>query len=83
MELHGQFHPDCLPADRKPPCPTCENERLARPEPIILDIASLPAKLDIFRLRQGWTSIIASARMVDAVQYLKLDGVIFRELETR
>lgn len=83
LELHGQFHPDCLPPDRKPPCPTCEYEPLQRPKPIILDAASLPEDIDLFRLRQGWTNIIANERMVDAVRRLELDGVVFQELETR
>ena len=83
LELHGQLHPDCLPLDRKPPCPTCENEPLQRPEPVILDAPSLPTNLDVFRLRQGWTTIIATERFVEAVQRLDLDGVTFQELEAR
>jgi len=83
FELEGKFHPDCLPPDRKPPCPTCGNDSLKRPEPIILDIASLPPELDVFRLRQGWTLIIVSERFRDAVQRLELDGVVFQELQVR
>ena len=83
FELHGQFHPDCLPPDRKPPCPVCENEPLKRPDPVLLDATSLPTELDVFRLRQGWTTIVATERLVEAVQRLELDGVIFEELETR
>ncbi|HEX8705467.1 MAG TPA: double-CXXCG motif protein [Myxococcaceae bacterium] len=83
FELHGQFHPVCLPPDRKPPCPTCGNEPLKLPAPIVLDATSLPAELDVFRLRQGWTLIIASERFRDAVQRLELDGVAFQELEVR
>jgi len=83
LELHGRYHPDCLPPDRKQPCPTCENDPLKRPDPMILEAASLPVNLDVFRLRQAWTVIIASERMVGAVQRLALDGVIFRGLETR
>ncbi len=83
FELHGQFHPDCLPPDRKPPCATCENEPLKRPEPAILDATSLPTELDVFRLRQGWTTIIATERLLEAVQQFELDGVTFQELETR
>jgi uncharacterized double-CXXCG motif protein len=83
FELHGQFHPDCLPPDRKPPCALCENEPLKRPDPVILDATSLPTELDVFRLRQGWTTIVATERLVEAVRRLELDGVIFEELETR
>jgi uncharacterized double-CXXCG motif protein len=83
LELHGQLHADCLPSDRKPPCPVCENEPLKRPDPVILDAASLPTELDVFRLRQGWTTIIVTERFVEEVQRLELDGVTFHELEAR
>jgi uncharacterized double-CXXCG motif protein len=83
LELHGRFHPDCLPTDRKPPCPTCGNDFLERPDPIILDAASLPSALDLLRLRQGWTCIVASERLVDVARRLELDGVVFQELEVR
>jgi uncharacterized double-CXXCG motif protein len=83
LELHGQYHPDCLPKDLEPPCPACGYQRLMRPEPMILDATSLPADLDLFRLRQGWTNIIVTERLMDAVQRLELDGVVFQELERR
>ena len=83
LELHGQFHPNCLPPDRRLPCPTCENEPLKRPDPVVLDATSLPTEIDVFRLRQGWTTIIASERLVEAVQRLELDGVTFQRLEIR
>jgi uncharacterized double-CXXCG motif protein len=83
LGLHGYYHSDCLPADLKPRCPTCGDEPLKRPERMILDVASMPLDVDVFRLRQGWTNIIASERLVDAVRRLELDGVIFQELETR
>ena len=83
LELHGRFHPACLPADRKPPCPTCGNDRLKLPDPIILDAASLPEDVDVFRMADAWTVILVTERFVDAVTRLELDGVAFRELETR
>jgi uncharacterized double-CXXCG motif protein len=83
MELHGQFHPDCLPPDLPPPCPTCGNDFLTRPDPIILDAATLPPEPDLFRLRQAGTLIVANERFVEAVRRLELDGVLFHELEVR
>jgi uncharacterized double-CXXCG motif protein len=83
LELHGQFHPACLPPERKPPCSTCGNDTLRLPEHPILDASSLPEAVDVFRLRQGWTLIIVSERLVEAVQRLELDGAIFQELELR
>ncbi|HZH79561.1 MAG TPA: double-CXXCG motif protein [Archangium sp.] len=83
MEMQGQYHPDCLPLDRKPPCPTCGNDFLKRPDPIILEGASLPTELDLFRLKQAWMLIVASERFVETVRRLELDGVLFQELEVR
>ncbi|WP_257462519.1 SitI6 family double-CXXCG motif immunity protein [Archangium lipolyticum] len=83
LEPHGLYHSDCLPPDFKPRCPTCGDEPLKRPERMILDATSLSVDVDVFRLRQGWTNIIASERLVDAVHRLELDGVLFQELETR
>ncbi|MFP2925745.1 double-CXXCG motif protein [Pyxidicoccus sp. 3LG] len=83
LELHGLLHPDCLPPTREPPCPECGNSNLKWPKVIILDAASLPADVDVFRHRQGWATVIVSERFVDAVAGLGLDGVKFQELETR
>ncbi|MCP3140012.1 SitI6 family double-CXXCG motif immunity protein [Pyxidicoccus xibeiensis] len=83
LELHGRFHPDCLPPDRTPPCPKCGSVRHAMPEPPILDAASLPEHTDLFRLDAWTTLIVASQRLVEAVQRLALDGVSFRELRVR
>ncbi|WP_164012641.1 double-CXXCG motif protein [Pyxidicoccus trucidator] len=83
LELHGRFHPDCLPPDRAPPCSRCGNARHAMPEPPILDAAALPAHTDLFRLSDWPTMIVASERMVDSTRKLALDGVGFRELAVR
>jgi uncharacterized double-CXXCG motif protein len=83
LELHGRFHPDCLPADPPPPCPTCGNDFLKLPDHPLLALESLPTSLDVFRLAQWSTLILVTERMVDAVQRLKLDGLIFQELEAR
>ncbi len=83
LELHGLLHPDCLPAEREPPCTECGNPGFDWPKVVILDAASLPTDVDVFRHRQGWATVIVSERFVDAVMRLDLDGVIFRELETR
>lgn len=83
LELHGRFHASCLPQDLEPPCPVCGDEKLTRPDSIILDGTSLPGHLDLFRLAQGWTLIVASERLVEAARQLELDGVVFRELQVR
>jgi len=83
LVAQGQLHPKCLPPDRQPPCPRCESRGLSLPRIYWLDAASLPAHLDVFRLSDWPTLIIATERMVDAVKRLELDGVLFREVEAR
>jgi hypothetical protein len=53
------------------------------PDPYVLDAASLPEHVDIFRLADASTLLIANERLVDAVRHLDLDGVVFKELEAR
>lgn len=84
LELRGRFHPDCLPRELVPACPTCGRDKgFSLPTPIILTAGSLPTDLDVFRLVDSPNVIVASERMVEAVRRLELDGVVFREIETR
>jgi uncharacterized double-CXXCG motif protein len=84
LELRGRFHPDCLPKNREPPCSTCGRDKgYSLPQPPLLAAASMPEDLDVFRLADWSSLIIASQRLVDAVTRLELDGVVFHELETR
>ncbi|WP_171819036.1 SitI6 family double-CXXCG motif immunity protein [Pyxidicoccus fallax] len=83
LELHGQMHPTCLPPDRKPPCPTCGDDSFKLPDPIVLDAATLPEHVDVFRMRDVPGIILVTERFVEAVKRLELDGVTFRELEVR
>lgn len=82
LELQGQPHRDCVSPKSKPPCPTCGYEDIRYLTPLILDAASLPTHLDVFRLGKH-LDIIASERFVDTVTRLELGGVKFRELEAR
>ncbi|MFL5349214.1 MAG: double-CXXCG motif protein [Hyalangium sp.] len=88
MELlpRGRVHPDCLPADRPAPCPKCERKGGTRPDgsEMILDAATLPADLDLFRLEDFLTTIIATERFAEAVRRLGYEqDIAFRELPTR
>lgn len=84
LELHGRFHPDCLPQEPKPPCSTCgRDEGFSLPQPVIVAAESLPESLDLFRLADWSSLIIASERLASAVARLELDGVVFQELEAR
>ncbi|WIG94486.1 double-CXXCG motif protein [Myxococcus sp. SDU36] len=80
---HGRLHPDCIPPDVPPPCPTCGRQSFSWPEEPILDAESLPPELDLFRVGNFATMVIGTARFVDAVRRLELDGIMFRELPTR
>ncbi len=80
----GQLHPDCFPADLPPICPKCERFGLSRPDEPLLDAATLPGHLDLFRLANFTTMIIATERFVEAVRRLGYEqDIVFRELPVR
>ncbi len=79
----GRAHPDCLPPDRKPPCPRCGRLGLSLPRDLLLDAATLPAHLDLFRLEDFSTVIVCTERFADTCQRLGLDGVVFQRLPAR
>ncbi len=84
LRLFGRLHPACLDPDQKPPCPTCGNpSRRKLPNPLVLDAATLPEDVDVFRLEELPGHILVTERFVDAVAGLGLDGVKFQEMETR
>lgn len=86
MELipQGRFHPDCMPADRPVPCAKCGRRAWKRPEEPILEAASLPENLDLFRLRDFTTMIVGTERFVEAVRRLGFEqDVLFREPPVR
>ncbi|SET21780.1 Myxococcus xanthus double-CXXCG motif paralogous family [Stigmatella erecta] len=84
LELCGSFHPDCLPRELDPPCLTCgRNKGFSLPNPMILTAGSLLIDRDMFRLADSPNVIVANERMAEAVRRMELDGVVFREIETR
>jgi uncharacterized double-CXXCG motif protein len=83
IEPHGRLHPDCLPPDMPPPCETCGRLAARLPEVPILDAASLPTDLDLFRVGNFSTVVVGTERFMDAIRRLELDGITFRELPTR
>jgi uncharacterized double-CXXCG motif protein len=83
IEPHGRLHPDCLPPDQPSPCATCGRVSLRLPEAPILEAASLPADLDLFRVGNFATVIVGTERFMEAARRLELDGIMFRELPTR
>jgi uncharacterized double-CXXCG motif protein len=81
LEPHALLHRSCLPADLRPPCPACGRQGLKRPDNLIIDAATFPAHVDIFRAGNYTTVILATERFVGAVRQLGLqDDIAFTEL---
>lgn len=83
IPARGQLLPGCLPAGRPPPCQRCGRDASSLPDAPVLDAATLPQDVDLFRLRDFTTVIVVSERFVQAVKRLGLDEVVFSELPVR
>jgi uncharacterized double-CXXCG motif protein len=83
IEPRGLLHADCIPRSTPPPCPKCGRRGFALPKEPILDAASLPRDLDLFRLRNFATVLVVTQRFKDVVERFELDGLTFRELPLR
>lgn len=83
LVAQGRLHPDCWPPGSSSPCSICGRTGVSRPEKYWLDAASLPAHLDVFRIGDSPSLIIATQQMADAVKALELDGVVFQEVDAR
>jgi uncharacterized double-CXXCG motif protein len=80
----GRLHEACLPPDQPPPCSKCGRDGFALPDKPILDAASLPTEVDLFRLGNFTTLIIATERLVETSRRLGYEqDIIFRELPLR
>ncbi len=83
---HGRVHATCLPADRPTPCTRCERKGWKRPPAaeLVLDAATLPQELDVFRLEDFLTTLICTERFAEAVRRLGYEqDIAFRELPVR
>ncbi|WP_309892459.1 double-CXXCG motif protein [Archangium sp.] len=78
----GRLHSKCLPPNREPPCPRCDREGLTLPKQPVLDAATLPPHLDLFRLLDMSTLVICTERFAQACQRLGLDGIVFVPIPT-
>jgi uncharacterized double-CXXCG motif protein len=83
LEPHGLLHPDCIPPAEREPCAKCGRLSFSLPQEPILDAATLPNHLDVFRLANFTTLIVASERFVDTVRRLQFEEISFRELPQR
>jgi uncharacterized double-CXXCG motif protein len=83
IESHGQLHLDCIPPEHRTPCARCGRWGFTLPEHLLLEGASLPEQLDLFRLTNAPVVIVASERLVEAIRHLGLEEVAIRELPLR
>jgi uncharacterized double-CXXCG motif protein len=72
----GRVYADCLPPKRKPPCSRCGRLGLTLPDDLVLDAATLPSDLDVFRL-EDFSVVTCPQRFAEACKRLGLDGVVF------
>jgi uncharacterized double-CXXCG motif protein len=80
----GRLHPDSLPPDRPTPCTKCGRMGWSLPEEPMLEAASLPEELDVFRVGDFGTVLVGTERFVEAVRRLGLEqDILFRELPVR
>jgi uncharacterized double-CXXCG motif protein len=78
----GRLLPKCLPPLRAPYCPRCGRLALSMPKEPVLDAATLPPHLDLFRLADMTTLVVCTERFAEACQRLGLDGLVFLPLPT-
>jgi uncharacterized double-CXXCG motif protein len=80
----GRLHPDCLPPDRPVPCTKCGRRGWSLPKQPMLEAASLPEDLDVFRVGDFGTVLVGTERFVEAVRHLGFEqDILFRELPVR
>ena len=60
-------------------CFLCGHHPMLRPEPVIIQEACLPDDLDLFRLREFTTLILATERFFRVCQELAITDLLFRE----
>jgi len=83
IEPRGRLHRDCIPPSTPPQCPKCGRHGFSLPKEPLLDRASLPEDLDLFRLRNFATVLIVTERFKNVVESFEMDGLTFRELPGR
>ncbi len=84
LPVRGNLHPSCFPETWQAPCGRCGSNRNGYPaEAAVLNAVTLPEDVDLFRLHEFKTVILASERVVDAVKRLQQGAITFRELPVR
>src|SRR5262249_25337593 len=80
IEPHAVLTSPGLPSEAAE-CSACGRRGIRKPDHIIIDSSSVPLHLDVFRLRNVPTVILASERFADAVHNLKLTGVLMHRVD--
>lgn len=80
IQSRGALHPACFPESWQEPCVRCGRAGNRLPDALVLNAVTLPEEMDLFRLRDFKTVIIATEHFVDAVRQLKLRDIVFQEL---
>jgi uncharacterized double-CXXCG motif protein len=81
IEPRAKLSVKCLPEGSAEPCPVCTRRRINAPERIVLQKDSLPSDVDLFRIVELPTYIVATSRFADAAQDLRLSDIVFKEIE--
>jgi len=80
----GLLHEDCIPSDQRVPCPRCGRDEFSLPKQPVLKASSLPKGVDLFRLANYTTIIVATERFVETVRRLWPEEELeLRELPVR
>jgi uncharacterized double-CXXCG motif protein len=80
----GLLHDDCIPPESREPCPQCGRWGFSLPAQPVLKASSLPKDVDLFRLANFHTVIVATERFVETVRKLwPEERLELRELPVR
>ncbi|HVG59197.1 MAG TPA: double-CXXCG motif protein [Hyalangium sp.] len=78
------LHEDCIPPENREPCPRCGRWGFSLPGQPILKASTLPKGVDLFRLADLPTIIVATERFVEAVRKVwPEESLELRELPVR
>jgi uncharacterized double-CXXCG motif protein len=77
----ASLSPDCLPGGVFPPrCEKCGRLPLAAPDSVVLQRATVPKDVDIFRGSDLTTYVFVTERFVEACSELDITNAVFREV---
>jgi uncharacterized double-CXXCG motif protein len=78
---HGKIAPASFNAAIGEPCSGCGRRETPSLQKVVVERNSIPRGVDLFRLSNFTTIILATEKFVDAVGRLHLSDILFREVE--